>query len=45
MFNIIEHFINNVLTNYFSHYYDHEVVVIKRINSTGSFIEYETDNE
>ena len=45
MFNIIGHFINNVLINCFSNYYDHEVVIIKRINSTGSFIEYETDNE
>ena len=44
MFNIIAHIINNVLVNCFSSYY-YEVVVIKRINSSGSFIEYETDEE
>lgn len=44
MFNIIAHIINNVLVNCFSSYY-YEVVVIKRINSSGSFIEYETDKE
>ena len=45
MFEFIQFIINNILVNCFSNYYDHEVVFIKRISSTGSFIEYESDNE
>ena len=44
MFNIIGHFINRILVNCFSSHH-HEVIFIKRINSTGSFIEYESDIE
>ena len=45
MFNFIKNIFGNILVNCFSNYYDNEVVFVKRINSSGSFIEYESDNE
>ena len=36
-------FIKNILVNCFSNFYDYEIVFIKKINSTGSFIEYDSD--
>ena len=44
MFNFIKNIFGNILVNCFSNYH-HEVIFIKRINSTGSFIEYESDIE
>jgi hypothetical protein len=45
MLNFIKHIINNLLVKCFSNYYNYEIVSIKRINSSGSFIEYDSDNE
>ena len=45
MFNFIKNTIESILLKCFSKYYDYEIVTIKRINSSGSFIEYNSDNE
>ena len=45
MIDFIKHFINNILLKCFYNYHDYEIVTIKRINSSGSFIEYDSDND
>ena len=45
MLDYIKHIINKFLVKCFANYYDVEVITIKRISSTGSFIEYESDCE
>lgn len=45
MFNFIKNIFGNILVKCFSNYYDYEIVSIKKINSTESFIEYNSDYE
>lgn len=45
MLDFIKHIINNFLAKCLINYYDYEIVNIKRINSSGSFIEYDSDIE
>ena len=45
MLNFIKNIINNFLAKCLINYYNYENVSIKRISSSGSFIEYDSDIE
>ena len=43
MLDFIKHIINNILAKCYAKYYDYEIINIKRTNSSGSFIEYDSE--